>query len=380
MSGQSWSKREAPWGSRRGYVGGALGDISKVGPGMDTTKVERERVGAGAIEAERAALCGYTSVEGYREGQGARAGPRSTREASGMETAARGFTSHGRRQATDDNGAEAKRARTGASDAKAQSGWYYVDPSGAEHGPFDTDQMLLWYGDDEGAGGGATLPATTKVKRGRGGNLRAATTYFLRVRDGKRGWKAKLLSGQDDAGAPPSSSSVSAAAASKAAPEPTASAEDRKKNQLYVGGLQRSCGGVELRQLFAKFAEALTDAWVPGEGREGGGRGFGFVSFKSAAAATEAAAALDGVLSHGRTLRVNPARGRGRGSQKAAGELSGWDATVAAGPSSDGLHAEAPSKGSWCEMTDGHGRRKYLAVARVREGMAGLLLDVVRAH
>jgi hypothetical protein len=70
--------------------------------------------------------------------------------------------------------------------------------------------------------------------------------------------------------------------------------------KLFVGGLGRSTTAADLRAAFAKFGE-LADAVVVQS------RGFGFVSYQSAAAADAAIAGMNGVELDGHPLRVNRA-------------------------------------------------------------------------
>jgi hypothetical protein len=70
--------------------------------------------------------------------------------------------------------------------------------------------------------------------------------------------------------------------------------------KLFVGGLGRSTTAADLRTFFSKFGE-LVDAVVVQS------RGFGFVSYQSAAAADAAIAGMNGVEVDGHPLRVNRA-------------------------------------------------------------------------
>jgi hypothetical protein len=70
--------------------------------------------------------------------------------------------------------------------------------------------------------------------------------------------------------------------------------------KLFVGGLGRSTTAADLRTFFSKFGELVEAVVVPS-------RGFGFVSYHSAAAAEAAIAGMNGVEVDGHPLRVNRA-------------------------------------------------------------------------
>lgn len=70
--------------------------------------------------------------------------------------------------------------------------------------------------------------------------------------------------------------------------------------KLFVGGLSRSTTAADLRTLFSRFGE-LAEAVVVQS------RGFGFVSYQSAAAADAATKEMNGVQVDGHPLRVNRA-------------------------------------------------------------------------
>ena len=75
--------------------------------------------------------------------------------------------------------------------------------------------------------------------------------------------------------------------------------------KLFVGGLNRSTTATDLRNLFSRFGD-LADAVVVQS------RGFGFVSYQSAAAADAATKEMNGVDLDGQRLRVNRADTRPR--------------------------------------------------------------------
>ena len=70
--------------------------------------------------------------------------------------------------------------------------------------------------------------------------------------------------------------------------------------KLFVGGLSRSTTAADLRTFFSKFGEIADAVVIPS-------RGFGFVSYQSAAAADAAIAGMNGVEVDGHPLRVNRA-------------------------------------------------------------------------
>lgn len=70
--------------------------------------------------------------------------------------------------------------------------------------------------------------------------------------------------------------------------------------KLFVGGLSRSTTAADLRTLFSRFGE-LADTVVMQS------RGFGFVSYRTAAAADAATREMNGVEVDGHPLRVNRA-------------------------------------------------------------------------
>ena len=65
MSGQSWSRREAPWGARAIYSASARANASITGPGMVIAKKKNVRVAKDDMLAERAVrthfACGWQS-------------------------------------------------------------------------------------------------------------------------------------------------------------------------------------------------------------------------------------------------------------------------------------------------------------------------------
>jgi len=75
--------------------------------------------------------------------------------------------------------------------------------------------------------------------------------------------------------------------------------------KLFVGGLSRSTTATDLRTLFSRFGE-LVDAVVVQS------RGFGFVSYRNAAAADAATKEMNGADLDGQRLRVNRADTRPR--------------------------------------------------------------------
>jgi hypothetical protein len=111
-------------------------------------------------------------------------------------------------------------------------------------------------------------------------------------------------------------------AASEAAPLPEVALEDvvisvaprsREANfgpiEVFVGGLSSRTTAADLRASFAPFGD-LVDAVVIADRSTGHSRGFGFVSYKSAAAAEAAIKGMHGADLDGHTLRVNRAEAR----------------------------------------------------------------------
>ena len=355
MSGQSWSKREAPWGSRRSYVGGALSDISLAGPGMDASKPAfRQPVSEAAVQAEQAALMGLTAEE-LRARADAVPG---TRLSGSMVAAVQCYECGGHgHMARECQSRRERNKRHKVADEQGQRNrdWFYIDTDGTEQGPFDTPQMLARYGDDDGVGGGRSLLPTTMVKRGKSGILQHATRFFVRIRDpnDRQRWTAKELSSSlatNRLGCVTEQQTQHSSV-----PESPATAQERSTNQLYVGGLPRGTGGAALRTLFEGFG-SLTDAWAPGEGREGGSRGFGFVSFSSASDAAKAVEAMNESMYEGWTLRVSFAKGARAGNNQ--NDPVGNQQFLAQ-TTQDGSYGEHDvSLGSWTEMIDNIGRRK----------------------
>ena len=76
--------------------------------------------------------------------------------------------------------------------------------------------------------------------------------------------------------------------------------------KLFVGGLGRSMTAADLRTFFSRFGE-LVEAVVVSNHSTGQSRGFGFVSYQSAAAADAAIKEMNGVEVDGHPLRVNKA-------------------------------------------------------------------------
>ena len=80
--------------------------------------------------------------------------------------------------------------------------------------------------------------------------------------------------------------------------------------KLFVGGLSWNTTDDGLLEAFSAFGE-VTDAKVITDRDTGRSRGFGFVTFSDADAATTAIAQMDGTELDGRTIRVNEAEDRG---------------------------------------------------------------------
>lgn len=81
--------------------------------------------------------------------------------------------------------------------------------------------------------------------------------------------------------------------------------------KLFVGGLSWDTSDESLRESFERYGE-VTDAKVITDRDTGRSRGFAFVTFSDAEAATKATAAMDGATLDGRTIRVNEAEDKPR--------------------------------------------------------------------
>jgi cold-inducible RNA-binding protein len=80
-------------------------------------------------------------------------------------------------------------------------------------------------------------------------------------------------------------------------------------NKLFVGGLSWGTDDDALRDAFAEFGDVV-DAKVITDRETGRSRGFGFVTFASAAEAKAAISSMDGATLDGRTINVNEAQDR----------------------------------------------------------------------
>ncbi len=77
--------------------------------------------------------------------------------------------------------------------------------------------------------------------------------------------------------------------------------------KLYVGGLAYSVTEQELEALFAEHGKVVSSAVIK-DRDSGQSKGFGFIEFEDASAATAAIAALNGKEVSGRSIVVNEAR------------------------------------------------------------------------
>jgi cold-inducible RNA-binding protein len=82
-------------------------------------------------------------------------------------------------------------------------------------------------------------------------------------------------------------------------------------NKLFVGGLSWGTDDSKLRIAFEAHG-TVTEAVVVTDRETGRSRGFGFVTFTDAEAASEAIAQRDGTDLDGRTIRVNLAENKPR--------------------------------------------------------------------
>jgi RNA recognition motif-containing protein len=79
--------------------------------------------------------------------------------------------------------------------------------------------------------------------------------------------------------------------------------------KLFVGGLSWDTTSDDLRAAFSPFGP-IVDAMVISDRATGKSRGFGFVTFETAAAAEEAVKQMNGKELDGRSLKVNRAEAR----------------------------------------------------------------------
>jgi len=79
--------------------------------------------------------------------------------------------------------------------------------------------------------------------------------------------------------------------------------------KLFVGGFGPRTTGADLRTFFSRFGELVDVVIIPNRST-GQSRGFGYVSYQSAAAADEAIKEMNGVELDGHPLRVNRAENR----------------------------------------------------------------------
>lgn len=82
-------------------------------------------------------------------------------------------------------------------------------------------------------------------------------------------------------------------------------------SKIYIGGLPYSTSEDELREFFSAHG-SITDTVVIRDRETGRSRGFGFVTFSSAAEAEAACSEKNGADMGGRTLKVSIAQDRGR--------------------------------------------------------------------
>lgn len=102
-------------------------------------------------------------------------------------------------------------------------------------------------------------------------------------------------------------------------------------NKLFVGGLAWATDDHALNAAFSAHGE-VTEARVISDRDTGRSRGFGFVTFTDAAAASAAIDAMNGQDLDGRTIRVNLAedkprrdnRGGGGGGHRGGGGGGRW--------------------------------------------------------
>ena len=81
--------------------------------------------------------------------------------------------------------------------------------------------------------------------------------------------------------------------------------------KLFIGGLSWGIDSDSLRDAFSRFG-AIEDARVITDRETGRSRGFGFVTFEEAAAATDAISEMDGQELDGRNIKVTEAQEKPR--------------------------------------------------------------------
>ena len=81
--------------------------------------------------------------------------------------------------------------------------------------------------------------------------------------------------------------------------------------KLFVGGFGPTTTVADLRTFFSRFGDLVEVIIIPNRST-GQSRGFGYVSYQSAAAADEAIKGMNGVELDGHPLRVNRAEERSR--------------------------------------------------------------------
>ncbi len=91
--------------------------------------------------------------------------------------------------------------------------------------------------------------------------------------------------------------------------EPRSRRADFGPTKLFVGGFGPTTTVGDLRTFFSRFGELVDVVIVPNRST-GHSRGFGYVSFQSAAAADEAIKGMNGLEVDGQRLRVNRAESR----------------------------------------------------------------------
>ncbi|KAL1215108.1 Glycine-rich RNA-binding protein 3 [Cardamine amara subsp. amara] len=93
-------------------------------------------------------------------------------------------------------------------------------------------------------------------------------------------------------------------------------------SKLFIGGMAYSMDEHSLREAFTKYGEVV-ETRVILDRETGRSRGFGFVTFTSAEAASSAIQALDGRDLHGRVVKVNYANDRTSGGGFGGGGYGG---------------------------------------------------------
>jgi RNA recognition motif-containing protein len=101
--------------------------------------------------------------------------------------------------------------------------------------------------------------------------------------------------------------------------------------KIFVGGLSWNTDDLRLRTAFTHYGE-IVEARVVRDRSTGRSRGFGFVTFKDPKSAHVAIDKMNGAELDGRTLNVNEAKDRPRGSNSRLARSTREEDTLVAAP------------------------------------------------